>query len=186
MSDTPCIAIVDDEPAQRELLSAALRSAGYATRPCADGAEALQAAPECDLMLLDVRLPGMSGLEVMERVRKEVPALPVILLTAFIDVRDAVAAIKAGRWTTSKSPWTSDELEAAVDDALGSQAPRPSEPVSIPPHVVAESAAMRQPLWPSGARGPTRLTVLILGESGVGKEVVARLSMSPARGRRCL
>ena len=174
MSDTPCIAIVDDEPAQRELLSAALRSAGYATRPCADGAEALQAAPECDLMLLDVRLPGMSGLEVMERVRKEVPALPVILLTAFIDVRDAVAAIKAGAVDYLEKPVDIDELEAAVDDALGSQAPRPSEPVSIPPHVVAESAAMRQ-LYGQAARvADSDVTVLILGESGVGKEVVAR------------
>ena len=91
-----CIAIVDDEQFQRELLDAALRSAGYDTLLCSSGVEAIEMAAHCDLMILDVRMPGMNGIEALEHIKKERPSLPVILLTAFIDVRDAVTAIKAG------------------------------------------------------------------------------------------
>ena len=179
------IAIVDDEPAQRELLSVALRSAGYSTVSCADGAEALKAAPACDLMLLDVRMPGMSGLEVLERIRKDAPLMPVILLTAFIDVRDAVAAIKAGALDYLEKPVDIDELVTAVDDALGPAASRPDEPVSLPPQVVAESAAMRQLFGQAARVADSDVTVLILGESGVGKEVVARF-IHASSGRQAM
>lgn len=171
---TPRIAIVDDERAQRELLATALRSAGYMTVTCANGVEALTAAPDCSLMLLDVRMPGMSGLQVLERVKAEWPSLPVIFLTAFIDIRDAVAAIKAGALDYLEKPVDIDELVAAVDDALGANGSRPVAPLDVPPSVVAESGPMRH-LFEQAARvADSDVTVLLLGESGVGKEVVAR------------
>lgn len=170
----PCIAIVDDERTQRELLATALTSAGYRPIKCGNGAEALAAAPDCRLMLLDVRMPEMSGLEVLERVKAEWPSLPVILLTAFIDVRDAVAAIKAGAVDYLEKPVDIDELIAAVDDALETNGVRPVTALNVPPSVVAESGAMRN-LFEQAARvADSDVTVLLLGESGVGKEVVAR------------
>ena len=175
-SPAACIAVVDDEQAQRELLATALRSSGYTTILCADGSEALDAAPRCNLMLLDVRMPGMSGLEVLERVKAQWPSLPVILLTAFIDVRDAVAAIKAGARDYLEKPVDIDELVAAVDDALGhtNRSSRAGPVIEIPSYIVAESAAMGHVLEQAARVADSKVTVLILGESGVGKEVVAR------------
>jgi DNA-binding NtrC family response regulator len=175
MTNTPpVIAIVDDELGQRELLSAALRAAGYATVLCAGGREAIAAAPRCNLMLLDVRMPEMSGFQVLEHVKSEFPSLPVILLTAFIDVRDAVAAIKAGALDYLEKPVDIDELVAAVDDALGRADPRSGSELHLPPYVVAESASMRALLGQALRVADSQVTVLILGESGVGKEVIAR------------
>ncbi len=175
-SPSSCIAIVDDEQAQRELLATALRSAGYTSLLCADGLEAIEAAPRCNLMLLDVRMPGLNGLEVLERVKTEWPSLPVILLTAFIDVRDAVAAIKAGALDYLEKPVDIDELVAAVDDALGhsSRFPRTEPALEMPSYIVAESTSMRSVLEQAARVAHSNVTVLILGESGTGKEVVAR------------
>ncbi len=182
---TPRIAIVDDERAQRDLLATALRAAGYMAVKCANGIEALAAAPDCSLMLLDVRMPEMSGLQVLERVKAQWPSLPVILLTAFIDLRDAVAAIKAGALDYLEKPVDIDELVAAVDDALGANGSRSVPPLDVPPSVVAESGPMRH-LFEQAARvADSDVTVLLLGESGVGKEVVARF-IHDSSGRKGL
>jgi DNA-binding NtrC family response regulator len=168
------IAVVDDEYAQRELLAAALRSAGYAALLCTNGEEALEAAPNCDLMLLDVRMPGMSGFEVLDRIKAQWPALPIILLTAFIDVRDAVVAIKAGALDYLEKPVDIDELVAAVDDALGKTGSTSESAVSIPSNVIAESTALRLIFEQAARVADSNVSVMILGESGVGKEVLAR------------
>ncbi len=170
------IAVVDDEPAQRELLATALQSAGYATELCADGQAAIEAAARCSLMLLDVRMPGMSGLDVLDRVKTDWPSLPVILLTAFIDVRDAVAAIKAGALDYLEKPVDIDELVAAVDDALGASGrmDRTGAAIEPPSYMIAESPGMRAVLEQAARVAASNVTVLILGESGAGKEVIAR------------
>ncbi len=171
-----CIAIVDDEPAQRQLLDNALRRAGYDTILCQNGAQAVNAAPQSSLMLLDVRLPDISGLDVLHRVKEEQPSLPIILLTAYIDVRDAVAAIKSGALDYLEKPIDLDELIAAVDDALGAT----GRPVSgtdeflLPAGIVAESSAMKRVFDQATRVAASDATVLLLGESGVGKEIVAR------------
>ena len=181
----PVIAIVDDEPGQRELLSAALRAAGYATLLCAGGREAIEAAPRCSLMLLDVRMPEMSGIQVLEHVKAEWPSLPVILLTAVIDVRDAVAVIKAGALDYLEKPVDIDELVTAVDDALGMAGPDSVSELRLPPYIVAESASMRALLGQALRVADSQVTVLILGESGVGKEVIARF-IHDSSGRRSM
>ncbi len=121
-------------------------------------------------------MPGMNGLEVLDRVKTEWPSLPVILLTAYIDVRDAVAAIKAGALDYLEKPVDIDELVAAVDDALGYSdlAPQSGARLDIPAYLVVESAAMRGVLEQAARVADSDVTVLILGESGVGKEVIAR------------
>ena len=175
MTDRPHIAIVDDDPGQRQLLDNALERAGFRTVCCADGPAGLEAAAHCDLMLLDVRMPGMSGLEVLAQVKNTRPDLPVILLTAYIDVRDAVAAIKQGALDYLEKPVDLDELIAAVDDALGAPRAIPARPdmPALPAGVVAESPAMRQVFQQAARAAATDASILITGESGTGKQVVA-------------
>ncbi len=169
------IAVVDDDPAQLRLLTNALERAGYAPIPCPDGAAALAQADACRLMLLDVRLPDMSGLEVLARLRETHPALPIVLLTAYIDVRDAVAAIKNGALDYIEKPVDLDELIAAVDDAVGEpgRSTSASGEVSLPKGVVAESSGMAGVFHQVARVAPEDAAVLLLGESGVGKEIVA-------------
>jgi DNA-binding NtrC family response regulator len=175
MTDTLRIAIVDDDPGQRQLLDNALQRAGFATLLCPDGPSGLAVADECALMLLDVRMPGMSGLEVLAKVAVSHPALPVILLTAYIDVRDAVAAIKIGALDYLEKPVDLDELIAAVDDALGAPPNRAAEPdlAELPPDVVVESPAMRILFHQAARAAGSDAAVLITGESGTGKQVLA-------------
>ncbi len=169
------IAIVDDEAAQRQLLENALQRAGYDTRCCEDGEQALAAASGCDLMLLDVRMPGLTGLEVHAQLHETHPNLPVIFLTAFIDVRDAVAAMKRGAVDYLEKPVDLDELVAALDDALGQPGRAVVEgALALPEDIVAESEAMKQVLHQAAKVAVTDVTVLVLGESGTGKEVVAQ------------
>ena len=174
MAEPARIGVVDDDAAQRQLLSSALERAGYATRTCKDGAEALEHLDEFAAMLLDVRMPGLSGLEVLRLAKQRRPDLPIILLTAFIDVRDAVSAIKMGAIDYLEKPIDLDELIAAVDDALGlARGVEERLRVRLPEGVVAESALMRSVFDLALRAAETDVTVLLLGESGVGKEVVA-------------
>lgn len=170
----PRIAIVDDEAGQRQLLDNALQRAGYETVLCTNGEEGLATAGDCDMMILDVRMPGLSGLEVLERLKTTAPSLPVLLMTAYIDVRDAVSAIKSGALDYLEKPVDLDELIAAVDDALGQSGRSVSgESGSISRYVGAESSAMRQVLSQALRASTTDATILILGESGTGKQVLA-------------
>lgn len=183
----PRIAIVDDDPGQRQLLANALERAGYDTVRCEDGPQGLEAAAEASLMLLDVRMPGMSGLEVLEKVKKDRPQLPVILLTAYIDVRDAVNAMKQGALDYLEKPVDLDELIAAVDDALGAtgRAISADGVPALPEGIVAESEAMRIVFQQAARVASSDATVLLLGESGTGKEVVAEyIHRHSSRGER--
>ncbi|MFH2010829.1 MAG: sigma-54 dependent transcriptional regulator [bacterium] len=187
MADHPVIAVVDDDAGQRQVLAHALESAGYATLPCRNGEEGLEAAGRCALMLLDVRMPGLNGLEVLERLHTDRPQLPVILLTAFIDVRDAVSAMKLGALDYLEKPVDLDELIAAVDDTLGTtgRAVTDDDAPELPAGVVAESEALRQVFAQVTRVAGTDATVLILGESGAGKEVVAEaIHRQSPRARR--
>jgi len=175
------VLIVDDDAAQRRLLGDFVGSLGFGTAEAATGEIALEAVRRRppDLVLLDVRLPGMSGIETLAEIRKTVgPDLPVVLITAHGDLRQAVEAMKTGADDYLLKPLDLDELEAAVVDALGASGGRPAGERScppLPPGFVCCSAAMRRVVETAAVVAPSTAPVLILGPSGVGKEGVAQL-----------
>ena len=129
-------------------------------------------------MVSDVRMPGMSGLETLRQTRRDWPSLPVLLVTAYADIHDAVGAMRDGALNYLEKPIDLDELLASVRQALGEKplaAPTEVETPLLPESVVAQSQAMRDVLRELALVAPSESRILITGESGVGKEVVADL-----------
>jgi len=172
------ILIVDDEARYRELYEQVLGASGFETRTASTAEEALCALDEAEphLVVSDVRMPGASGLELLQKARKRYPALPFLLVTAYADVRDAVKALKLGAVDYLAKPVDLDELEAAVRDALGVRAEETA--MEVPPAalegIVARSTGMQVVLRDAYRIAPSHAHVLLTGESGTGKEVVAR------------
>jgi DNA-binding NtrC family response regulator len=177
-SDTPRILVVDDDPGQRSLLSSFFRQQGFSTVLAESGAQALEAlrGGRFDLMMSDVRMPGLSGLETLRLVRKEHPDLPVLLVTAYADIREAVEAMRDGALNYLAKPIDLDELLATIQQACGMKDAPPlryGEDRALPPYVVAESPSMQALFRDTSLIAPSDSRVLITGESGVGKEVLA-------------
>ncbi len=176
------ILIVDDDASQRQLLGGFVESLGLRVREAASGEAALESIDRepPDLVLLDVRLPGISGIDVLAAARKRHPALRILLITAHADLRQAVAALKSGADDYLAKPVDLDELRAAVLDALG-LAGQPEAwiaAVEVPPlpeGFICRSPAMRRVVQTAAVVAPSDAPVLISGESGVGKEVVVQL-----------
>ncbi|HNY87848.1 MAG TPA: sigma-54 dependent transcriptional regulator [Candidatus Hydrogenedentes bacterium] len=176
----PHVLVVDDDPGQRGLVASFLQSQGFRARCAASGAEALAAAAEDPpaLVVSDVRMPGMTGLELLQALKQALPALPVVLVTAYAEVRGAVGAMRHGAVDYLEKPIDLDELAALVRRALGSGAAAPAPAAETPPlpeGVVVESAAMREVLRVTALAAPSGARLLITGETGTGKEVVAGL-----------
>src|SRR5260221_5313936 len=117
----PRLLIVDDDASQRSLLHSFLTSQGFDATPVTSGEEALQVlrAGEFSMMISDVRMPGISGLETMRRARKEHAVLPILLVTAYADIREAVGAMRDGAVNYLSKPMDLDELLASVRQATG-------------------------------------------------------------------
>ncbi|HEY1787471.1 MAG TPA: sigma-54 dependent transcriptional regulator [Verrucomicrobiae bacterium] len=172
------ILIVDDDPGQRSLLNSFLKSQHFETVTADSGERALELlrGGKFDMMISDVRMPGLSGLETLRRARKEHGTLPVLLVTAFTDVRDAVAAMRDGAVNYLAKPIDLDELLASVRNAVGiAETARPVGPPDkpLPDFMVAHSPLMQAVLLDASLIAPSETRVLITGESGVGKEVLA-------------
>ncbi|QTP54333.1 response regulator transcription factor [Billgrantia sulfidoxydans] len=115
----PCIAVVDDDEALRDSLAWLLDSVGLATRAFADGEAFLAADPDAfDAVLLDVRMPGLSGLQVQQRLNERDTTVPVIFMTGHGDVPMAVAALKSGAFDFIEKPFNHQQLIDAVQQAL--------------------------------------------------------------------
>ncbi len=182
--DTAKVLVVDDDPAIVALLTELLEKAGHQVAAVRTGAAAIAAgkAEPVDVLLLDVRLPDMDGLAVLQAVQAARPETAVIVMTAFGTVEMAIQAIKAGAYDYVPKPFKLDEVRLAVQRALERK------------HLRAENQQFRQALRGKyrlenvvGASGPmlelfktvarvapTRTTVLLEGESGTGKELIAR------------
>src|SRR6516225_5667181 len=143
----PRILIVDDDPGQRSLLNSFLKSQGFETVAADSGERALEALRNgmFSMMISDVRMPGLSGLETLRQARKEQIMVPVLLVTAFTDVRDAVAAMRDGAVNYLAKPIDLDELLASVQPATGISESTPlryTEDKPLPESVVAQSPLM--------------------------------------------
>jgi DNA-binding NtrC family response regulator len=174
------ILIVDDDRAQRSLLETFLQSQGYSTQSAASGEAALQLLSEekYAMMISDVRMPGMSGLETLRRVRQKHPDLPVLLVTAFADIRSAVIAMRDGAVNYLAKPIDLDELILTVRKVTQAPVPAATTAVAnaqIPPDVITNSPLMTAVFRDASVVAPSESRVLLTGESGVGKEVVADL-----------
>ena len=177
-TDTPRILIVDDDPGQRSLLDSFLRGQGFETVLADSGERALELLPagHFDMMISDVRMPGLSGLETLRRVRPQFPALPVLLVTAYADIRDAVIAMRDGALNYLAKPIDLDELLATVRQATGlaqTALPKLGAGKDLPPNIVAQSPLTIALFQDIALIAPSETRVLITGESGTGKEVVA-------------
>ena len=174
----PRILIVDDDSGQRSLLDSFLRSQGFETVTVASGEQALEVlrAGGISMMISDVRMPGLSGLETMRLARQEHAVLPILLVTAYADIREAVGAMRDGALNYLAKPIDLDELLTTVQQATGIAQPAPlkfSTDKQLPPHVVAKSPLMQAVFHDASLIASSESRILITGESGVGKEVLA-------------
>jgi DNA-binding NtrC family response regulator len=170
--------IVDDDAGQRSLLDSFLTSQGFETVPVSSGQRALEVLreQEINMMISDVRMPGLSGLDTLRLARKEHSSFPILLVTAYTDVRDAVSAIRDGAVNYLSKPIDLDELLASVRQATGLSQRAPLKFDSgkqLPPGIVAASPLMQALFGDVSLIAASESRVLITGESGVGKEVVA-------------
>jgi len=178
MSEHPLILVVDDDPGQRSLLDSFLSKLGFHIIMAASGEEALNVlgSQSVDMMITDVRMPGISGLEILRRAREEDPSLPVLLVTAYADIRDAVDAMRDGALNYLEKPIDLDELESLIRQSLGIIREQPgaqNELPSLPKEIIAQSPRMRDVFREVAMVAPSDSRILITGESGTGKEVVA-------------
>ena len=186
MSGPVCkILIVDDEVDLAHALAALLGNAGYTCAVCTDGARAYDAfLAECpDLVLTDLRMPGSSGMDLLKKVRRHSPTLPVVLLTAFATVDLAVEAMREGAADFLAKPFPPEELLAKIRGGIERSRAREGNRGQIfrGSHalwevvVASRNLRMREVFVLAEKTAPTDSKVLITGESGTGKELVARL-----------
>ncbi len=179
---TERILIVDDEPFNLDLLAQELKELGYAVERARDGGEALAGVESYrpDLMLLDYMMPGMSGLDVLQELRRRESDVPVVMITAHGSIDVAVQAMKLGAHDFIVKPFEPDHIALIVRKALAHR--RLTRDVAVFSEamderyrlVLGKSARMGQVVELSRKAAASRATVLLLGESGVGKEVFAR------------
>jgi len=189
----PRILLVDDEPSILSVLNTLLRVEGYQVMPIQDGNKAVQAlkAEEFDLMISDISMTPISGMELLKLAHEARPSLPVIMVTAFGSVETAVEALRMGAYDYVTKPFKIDELLITVERALEYKKTM-SENVDLKAQVgalyrfesiVAESSPMKNICEMIEHVAPTDTTVLISGERGTGKSLVAR-TLHEHSGRR--
>jgi DNA-binding NtrC family response regulator len=180
----PVILIVEDEAKMRRLLELNLGDDGFTTFSAEDAETGLKLLREnpIDLILTDLKLPGMNGLEFLQTIKRQNAALPVVVMTAFGSVETAVEAMKAGASDYVLKPFSLTEMRMVIRKELDVQNLR-EENRSLRealgkryahPNVVARSPKMQEVLATVERVAPTNSTVLLGGESGVGKDLIAR------------
>ena len=180
------ILLVDDQDTIRFFLEKTLRQEGYEAVTARTGAEAIEKAREVvpDLVLLDLKLPDMDGLEVLRRIKEVFPEIGIVMITAFGDIETAVMAMKHGAYDFVSKPINLDQLLMVIRKGLDSERlnrevltlKRQMDPEVGFDYILGETGAMKKvyDIVQQVAKSDTT-TVLIEGESGVGKEMIARL-----------
>ncbi len=168
--------IVDDDASLRLVLGDALRDAGVDVRVFSGSGDVREALREAspDLLVTDVRMPDGDGLDLLTAARARHPDLPVIVMSAFTDVPTTAGAFREGAFDYLAKPFDLDDMVAAVKRALGETTPEPAPSSVHTPGLIGESSAMREVFRAIGRLAQLNLPVLITGETGTGKELVAR------------
>lgn len=177
------VLVVDDDLAHRTMLRTLLSSWGYEVSEADDGGSAIEAVRRrpFDLVLMDIRMIHVSGIEALEEIKAFNPAIPVILMTAFASVETAVEALKKGAYDYLTKPLDFDELQVAIGRAMEHSRLREENRLLKESlrlqfdrgNLIGRSAAMTRLLETVAQVAPSEATVLITGESGTGKEVIA-------------
>jgi two-component system response regulator PilR (NtrC family) len=184
MSSNGIIHIIDDEPVIRDVLTQLLTSEGYEVEISSSGEEALEKFPSqsFDVILLDLLMPGMDGIEVLRRIRRVDPLATVIIITAYGSVESAIEAMKIGAHDYVQKPFKHDDLLLTLAKAMERKRLQ-DENVRLKDelrqrygfaNIIGKSQAMKGVFDLVKAAAPTRSTILLQGESGTGKELVAR------------
>ncbi|MFN2413046.1 MAG: sigma-54-dependent transcriptional regulator [Pyrinomonadaceae bacterium] len=178
------ILLADDDDSLRRVVEFQLQEAGYEVLTASDGAEALDlfTSNEVDCVITDLKMPKLSGLELLYKIKAQSAENPVIVVTAFGEVETAVAAVKAGAFDYINKPFNRDEILLTIERALTfrqttNENRQLRELVDRDfrlESVIGESAAMREVLDVVGRVSRSDATVLITGESGTGKELIAK------------
>ena len=170
--------IVDDDRSIRWVFEKALSREGIAYSSFASAREALDALPggAPQVLISDIRMPGQSGIELLQEVKEKHPAVPVIVMTAYSDLESAVAAFQGGAYEYLPKPFDVDQAVELIRRALGeSQREQAAlEPVGEVAEILGQAPAMQEVFRAIGRLSQSSATVLITGESGTGKELVAR------------
>ncbi len=174
----PTILVVDDELSMREFLSILLEKEGHQVFTAGDPERGLELAHnhELDLVITDIRMGEMSGLDLLKELKESFPDLPVLIITAFASPEDAVVAMKNGAFDYITKPFKVDEINAIINSALesSSQSVVPSQQQSPSHDIIGQSPEMLKIFDLINRIAPTHANVLIYGESGTGKELVAK------------
>lgn len=184
MSKSANILIIDDEESIRDSMSQVLRKEGYTVEEAVEGSTGLNlfARETFHVVFLDLKLPGIKGMEILSRIKEANPETPVIIITGYASINSAVEAMKLGAFDYMTKPFTPEELRVITKRALEGRKllyenlclRRELESKVEFDLVVGKSKAMRAVLDIVRRVSPTESTVLITGESGTGKELIAR------------
>jgi len=180
MGKKPTVWVVDDDESIRWVLEQALKEEGYMVSAYAEasGLPDLLKKGKPDVLITDVRMPGLSGLDLLARIQQHCPELPVIVMTAYSDLDSAVSAYSSGAFEYLPKPFDIDEALSLVERALAQKA-KNQETIESGEQVsghtmIGEAPAMQEVFRAIGRLSRASLNVLIIGESGTGKELVAR------------
>ena len=183
MSDRKKILIVDDDASHRLMLKAFLTDAGYQVYEAGDGQEAIEMVNEqfFDLIMLDLKMKRVGGLEALQRIKEISPAIPVLIMTAYASVKTAVAGLKMGAFDYLVKPLDMDEVLIIVEKALNyNQLQVENKALKSRLNlqfdfsaIIGKSKKMREVFEVLAMAAPSDATILILGESGTGKELIA-------------
>lgn len=189
------ILVVDDEPSHRTMLSAVLSSEGYQIFEADDGKTAIQAVEKefYDLILMDVRMTELDGIEALQEIKKISPAIPIIIMTAYGSVKTAVDALKSGAYDYLTKPLDIEEVKILITKALDYHRLK-EENIFLRERladrfdfsrIIGKSKPMKDLFETLSLIAPSDATVLVCGESGTGKEIVANaLHQNSPRSKR--
>jgi two-component system response regulator HydG len=184
MAQKPSILVVDDEAAMRESLKDWLMEDGYEVSVASSGENAIAMAGEkgFDVILLDLKMPGMDGLEALKKLKEVSPEAEILMMTAYATVDTAVLAMKEGAFDYLVKPFDPDEIEIQIKKIVAHKElvmenillRKKLEEKYQFDEIIGRSDAMQEVFDLIGRVAPTDSTVLITGESGTGKELVAQ------------